>query len=126
MIDCYKVLGVRKEATAAEIKRAYRKKAKLLHPDITQSAESKDFRELVAAYEILSDLRQREIFDDAYTGSYRAARSAKVNFDYRAWLLEREDYESRANLSFLTSCTDGKMKRLLSLSGCRPNTRIFR
>ena len=38
MIDCYKVLGVRKEATAAEIKRAYRKKAKLLHPDITQSA----------------------------------------------------------------------------------------
>ena len=100
MIDCYKVLGVRKEATAAEIKRAYRKKAKLLHPDITQSAESKDFRELVAAYEISSDLRQREIFDDAYTGSYRAARSAKVNFDYRAWLLEREDYESRAKLIF--------------------------
>ena len=100
MIDCYKVLGVRKDATAAEIKRAYRQKAKVFHPDITKAKTSEQFRQIVTAYEILSDLRQREIFDDAYTGAFRHTHSVKTEFDYRKWLLEREDYESRAKLIF--------------------------
>ena len=60
MQDCYKILGVSPTASAAEIKRAYRKKAKELHPDLSVESEtSQQFQELVKAYEILSDAKQR-------------------------------------------------------------------
>ena len=66
MRDCYKILGVSHNATAAEIKRAYRTKAKLLHPDITHS-DADSFKELVSAYKTLSDLRARQLFDESYS-----------------------------------------------------------
>ena len=55
MEDCYKILGIQPNATVAEIRRAYRKKAKLLHPDSTGTQDTtEEFRRLVKAYEILS------------------------------------------------------------------------
>ncbi len=101
MKDCYKILGVSRNATAAEIRSAYRKKAKLLHPDITKS-DSDAFRELVEAYETLSDMKTRSLFDESY--AYRSYEKEKAHsaraFDYRTWLLEREDDESRSKLIF--------------------------
>ena len=102
MEDCYKILGVRQNATAAEIKRAYRQKAKLLHPDASQdSATTEEFRRLVRAYEILSDAKQRSLFDESffYRSRHKAYRSTE-SFDYRKWLLARSDEESRAKLIF--------------------------
>ena len=74
MIDCYKVLGVRQNATSAEIKRAYRQKAKLFHPDKLNSDDSEQFKLLVQAYEILSDARQRSIFDSSFFTSHNILR----------------------------------------------------
>lgn len=103
MHDCYKILGVPHNATAAEIRRAYRQKAKLLHPDITHE-DSEKFRELVQAYETLSDIKSRSLFDEsfAYKNSAQASHSngKKQSFDYRTWLMERNDDESRAKLIF--------------------------
>jgi curved DNA-binding protein CbpA len=101
MRDCYKILGVSKNATAAEIRRAYRQKAKLLHPDITH-AESDAFRELVAAYEVLSDVKSRSLFDESYGNNQQNPffHYHKDSFDYRTWLLGREDDESRSKLIF--------------------------
>ena len=67
MKDFYKILGVRPNATLSEIKRAYREKAKLLHPDLTGDTSRRDeFNEVVQAYRVLSDMRQRSIFDESF------------------------------------------------------------
>lgn len=103
MEDCYKILGVRHDATAAEIRRAYRLKAKLLHPDASQNPRTtEEFRRLVRAYEILSDTRQRSLFDESYFTRFHRGRHNRSadSFDYRNWLLARSDEESRAKLIF--------------------------
>lgn len=101
MQDCYKILGVSKNASAAEIRKAYRQKAKLLHPDITHN-DSEAFRELVRAYEVLSDQKARALFDEsaAVHQTEKEHRHGTDSFDYRKWLMEREDDESRAKLIF--------------------------
>lgn len=62
--DYYKILGVTKKATEQEIKKAYKKLALKYHPDKNKErgAEEK-FKELAEAYEVLSDKRKREIYD---------------------------------------------------------------
>ncbi len=100
MIDCYKVLGIRQNATAAEIKKAYRLKAKMLHPDATQTSDSEKFQELVKAYEILSDVRQRSLFDQSMCTRNAYTKNTVSSFDYYTWLSARTDEESRAKLIF--------------------------
>ncbi len=100
MINCYQVLGVRQDATAAEIKKAYRTKAKLLHPDAAQTTDTKKFQELVKAYEILSDQRQRSIFDESFCTRNAYTKNTQSSFDYYTWLSARTDEESRAKLIF--------------------------
>lgn len=102
MEDFYKILGVRHGATAAEIKRAYRNKAKLLHPDVSHDENSgEEFRKVVRAFEILSDVKQRSLFDESYfTRRGERRREAADSFDYRKWLLARTDEESRSKLIF--------------------------
>ena len=63
--DFYKTLGVGKSADKGEIKKAYFKLAKKYHPDTNKddaSAEMK-FKEVTAAYEVLSDPEQRKLYD---------------------------------------------------------------
>ena len=65
MRDPYSVLGVSKSASAADIKSAYRKLAKKLHPDANKSdpKAASRFSELNAAYEIVGDDDKRKAFD---------------------------------------------------------------
>ena len=57
-MDYYKILGVEKGATEAEIKKAYRKLAQKHHPD-TGKGDEKKFKEVTEAYEVLSDKQKR-------------------------------------------------------------------
>ncbi len=65
MSDYYEILGVQRNATQDEIKRAYRKLANKLHPDKNggDPAAEEKFKEITKAYEVLSDGEKRQMYD---------------------------------------------------------------
>ena len=71
MKDYYEVLGVSKTASAAEIKSAYRKLALKWHPDRNKSSESEEkFKQINQAYQVLSDPKKKELYDQVGHGAY--------------------------------------------------------
>ncbi|MEY3722249.1 MAG: molecular chaperone DnaJ [Actinobacteria bacterium] len=72
MADHYQTLGVDRGASADEIKRAYRKLAREMHPDVNPDPKVQDrFKEITAAYEVLSDPEKRSSYDrggDGFSG----------------------------------------------------------
>ncbi len=62
--DYYATLGVGRDAEADEIKKAYRKLARQLHPDVNSEPDASDrFKEVTVAYEVLSDPQKRSTYD---------------------------------------------------------------
>ncbi|MGM9857706.1 MAG: molecular chaperone DnaJ [Bacilli bacterium] len=61
--DFYEVLGVSKSATKDEIKSAYRKLAKVYHPDNKQTGDEAKFKEIQEAYDVLYDDQKRQTYD---------------------------------------------------------------
>jgi len=62
--DYYDLLGVDRDASAEDIKKAYRKKARRFHPDVNDSPDAAEkFKEASEAYEILSDPQKRAVYD---------------------------------------------------------------
>lgn len=67
--DYYAIMGVARDATQEEIKRAYRKLARRYHPDVSTEADAEvRFKELGEAYEVLKDPEKRAAYDQLGTG----------------------------------------------------------
>src|ERR687887_537128 len=62
--DYYEVLGVSRTADEAAIKKAFRRLARELHPDVSDAPDAEErFKEVVEAYEVLSNSERREVYD---------------------------------------------------------------
>ncbi len=82
--DYYQVLGVTREAAQEEIKRAYRRKAKELHPDKNPEGKKRaeeEFRQVAEAYEVLSDQDKRAQYDRyGHTGPAQGFDFSQTDF----------------------------------------------
>jgi len=118
MADPYSLLGVPKSATAEDIKSAYRKLAKKLHPDVNPGRKDieQKFKEVTSAYDLLSDKDKRARFDrgeideqgqekgfgfgrgasgsDPFRGAYRQHSRSGAGFDPSSQFGDGEDFEN--------------------------------
>ena len=87
--DYYKVLGVSKDATQGEIKKAFRRLARKFHPDVNPhnpQAEER-FKEINEAYEVLADAEKRQKYDElgAEWYQYQQQGGRPEGFDWSRW-----------------------------------------
>lgn len=86
--DYYEVMGLSRDASADEIKRAYRRLARKYHPDVSKEPEAEErFKELGEAYEVLKDPEKRAAYDQLGE-NWKAGQDFKPppdwNFDFDA------------------------------------------
>jgi len=84
--DYYSVLGVPRDASEEDIKKAYRKLAMTYHPDVaTESGAAEKFKEIGEAYEVLSDPQKRSVYDrggDPLGGGFPGFGGFSSGFDF--------------------------------------------
>ncbi|OAG12042.1 DnaJ-domain-containing protein [Paraphaeosphaeria sporulosa] len=105
-IDPYAVLGLERDATADDVKKAYRKMALKHHPDKApadqKEAANKAFQEIAFAYAVLSDDRRRNRYD--VTGSTAETLEDDGEFDWLKFYREQfEDVVNQENIDKISS-----------------------
>src|SRR5207237_10654916 len=81
--DYYEVLSVARGADDGEIKRAFRRLARELHPDVSEAPDAQErFREVVEAYEVLSKRETRELYDRFGHAGLRGGGFTPTQFDF--------------------------------------------
>lgn len=119
MVNYYKILKVSPKASTAEIKSAYRRLARKLHPDInsTSPKAAEEFALLAKAYEILSDPQERAYFDKqlaALTNSIHTTDSVFYSSNSHAQRIRQMAIENRYN-QIVDAMIDAERKETIAL-----------
>jgi molecular chaperone DnaJ len=81
--DYYELLGIPRNASESEIKKAFRRLARELHPDVSEAPDAQErFREVVEAYEVLSKPETRELYDRYGHAGLRSGGFQPGHFDF--------------------------------------------
>ncbi len=89
--DYYEILGVSRNATQEEIKKAFRKKAAQLHPDKNKAPDAHErFKELNEAYQVLSDENKRRTYDQFGTADFYNTGGGS-GFNYQQFDIDLDD-----------------------------------
>lgn len=107
----YDLLGISPKATAEEVKKAYRSKAKTSHPDVNpKPGAAEEFVLIAEAFEILSDPSKRAVYDNRLRrdripptrpGNSRSAAQARQQQRYEAWVRQaRAQAQANARMSY--------------------------
>lgn len=98
--DFYEILGVKKDSSQEEIKKAYRKLARKWHPDINpgnKDAELK-FKDISAAYDCLGNAEKRKLYDEFGADSLNSGFDAEKAREYKKWgAYEQQGASGRAS-----------------------------
>lgn len=77
MADYYSILGVTRDVSEDDLKKAYRKMARKYHPDVSKEPNAEEkFKEVQKAYEVLKDAEKRKLYDQ-FGEQWQAAKQAK-------------------------------------------------
>ena len=89
MKDYYAILALKKDCSSADVRKAFRNRAKEMHPDLVGEDSTARFLALKEAYEVLSSTRTRDAYDQAWKSLRRLKRTS--DWDYRNFLQGRRD-----------------------------------
>src|SRR6478736_8369712 len=117
-IDYYQILGVKKDATEDQIKKAYRKLARKLHPDLNPNDKeaNKKFQQVNEANDVLSDPEKRKKYDQygkdwEHSEQFEKARQSRGRSAYPGEQQFSGDFEGNDFSDFFASMFGGSGSR---------------
>lgn len=109
--DYYSLLGVDRSASEADIKKAYREKARKLHPDVNKASDAEEkFKAVNEAYQVLSDADKRARYDQFGSDweHYQANNSGAPNAgDFSQWFTQQTGEPGNVHFEYRTSGGEG-------------------
>jgi curved DNA-binding protein CbpA len=98
MVNYYEILKVSQSASSSEIKSAYRRLARELHPDVTSTGDSsREFSIVAEAYKVLSNRKTRQMFDSSYFAVINSDDSVLSSENYHAQRLREIALDKKFN-----------------------------